>query len=61
MPLVVPLPRPIEPRTSPPPPKTVEAGRQALVTDRCISVKRTLSMTCCVPPTLIRFETRSGA
>ena len=30
-------------------------------TDRCISAKRTFSITCCVPPTLIRLDTRSGA
>jgi hypothetical protein len=32
-----------------------------LATDRCISAKRTFSITCCVPPTVIRFDTRSGA
>ncbi len=32
-----------------------------LDTERCISAKRTFSITCCVPPTTIRFDTRSGA
>ena len=30
-------------------------------TDRCISAKRTRSITCWVPPTVIRFDTLSGA
>mmetsp|Transcript_23077 Transcript_23077/g.39258 ORF Transcript_23077/g.39258 Transcript_23077/m.39258 type:complete len:259 (+) Transcript_23077:1126-1902(+) len=33
----------------------------ALETLRCISAKRTFSITCCTPPTTIRLETRSGA
>ncbi len=61
------LPRPLSPDSqvpvsipSPSPP-TASDELSDLETERCISAKRTLSMTCCTPPTTIRLETRWGA
>ena len=53
---------PLSPRLPfrPVPCNAIEDDRD-LLTERCISAKRTLSITCWVPPTDIRFETRSGA
>ena len=47
----------------PPPtvPRTPSEEDRFFETERCISAKRTLSMTYWVPPTVIRFETRSPA
>ena len=44
-----------------PVPKIFTEDESDLRTLRCISAKRTRNITCWVPPTLIKFDTRSGA
>ena len=59
--LPVPVTTPVWALPPPTVPRIASDEARFFDTERCISAKRTFSITCCVPPTFIRFDTRSPA